>query len=243
MRCDVCLLQSPEAAGLTAAELVARLGRCDACPLLQGAEPCPSSVVTTLLGKLRESTAEARRQANKLRRAEHALSELQQEITRSDERVTKLEALHAQSTREADAELRRKIEQVERQHAAILLLSTPVIQIWDGVLVLPLIGVLDEQRVANLTSYLLSEIKERRARHTILELTGIRELDATSARLLLRVIDAASLLGARAILCGLRAEVAQTLSGLDVGLTQVRVTRSLNEALVVCLQQQQAASR
>lgn len=232
MRCADCLLVSPELADLPAPELLARLGRCDECPLLQGAAACPGAVPATLIRKLQESAAEGRRQANKLRRAEHALVELQQEIARSDERVNKLEAMHAQSTREADAELRKKIDQIERQQAAILALSTPAIQVWEGVLVLPLIGVIDEQRVTQLTTYLLNEIKERRAPHTILDLTGITELTETSARHLLRVIDAVALLGAEAMLCGLRPEVAQVLSGLDIDMRHVRVVRSLNEALL-----------
>ena len=234
MRCEHCLLESDEAATLPVGELVARLGRCDGCPLLS-AEPAPPRVVTTLLGRLRESAGEARRLANKLRRAEHALAELQQEITRSDERVTKLEALHAQSTREADAELRKKVEQVEQKQAAVLALSTPVIEIWDGVLVLPLIGVMDDERMAQLTERLLTEVKERRAPTSILELTGILTLDAASARHLVRVVDAVSLLGARVVLCGLRPEVAQMLSGLDVDLRTVRVVRSLKEALLGCV--------
>lgn len=232
MRCADCLLLSPELADLPAPDLLARLGRCDDCPLLKDATPGPGAVAAILLRKLQESVVEGRRQANKLRRAEHALAELQLEIARSDERVNKLEALHAQSAREADAELRKKIDQIEHQQAAILALSTPAIQVWEGVLVLPLIGIIDEQRVTQLTTYLLNEIKERRAPHAILDLTGITELTEASARHLLRVIDAVSLLGAQAMLCGLRPEVAQVLSGLDIDMRQVRIARSLNEALL-----------
>lgn len=232
MRCQNCLLESPAVSELPLPELAARLGSCDECPLRRGTSACPASVVAALCGRLQETAVEARRQANKLRRAEHTLLELQQEIQRSDERVAKLEALHAQSAREADAELRKKIEQIERQQAAILALSTPVIQVWEGVLVLPLIGIMDEQRVTQLTTHLLDEIKERRAPHAILDLTGIMELDQISARHLMRVIDAVALLGAEAMLCGLRPEVAQVLSGLDVDMQTVRVARSLNEALI-----------
>lgn len=236
MRCQDCLLESPELSALPLSELSARLASCQECPLLRGTAACPQTTVVALCARLQESAVEARRQANKLRRAEHALQELQQEIQRSDERVAKLEALHAQSAREADAELRKKIDQIERQQAAILALSTPVIQVWEGVLVLPLIGVIDEQRVTQLTTHLLGEIKERRAPHAILDLTGITELDETSARHLMRVIDAVALLGARAMLCGLRPDVAQVLSGLEVDMQNVRVARSLNEALIELLQ-------
>jgi rsbT co-antagonist protein RsbR len=235
MRCEKCLLESNEVATLPASELLARLESCDGCQLL-GTEPGPQAVIAALSSRLRECTGQARKQANKLRRAEHALGELQQEIVRSDERVAKLEALHAQSTREADQELRQKMEQVERQQAAILALSTPVIEIWNGVLVLPLIGVLDDQRMIQVAERLLLDVKERRATTSILDLTGISTLDAVSAQHLLRVVDAVSLLGARVVLCGLRPDVAQALSGLDVDLRSVRVVRSLKEALLGSVQ-------
>lgn len=235
MRCQDCLLESPDVSALPLSELAGRLASCDECPLRSGAAARPASVVAALCSRLQDAAVESRRQANKLRRAEHALSELQQEIHRSDERVAKLESLHAQSSREADAELRRKIEQIEHQQAAILALSTPVIQVWEDVLVLPLIGVIDEQRVTQLTTHLLNEIKDRRAPHAILELTGITELDQTTARHLMRVIDAVALLGAEAMLCGLRPDVAQILCGLDVDMHNVRVARSLHEALIELL--------
>lgn len=234
MKCTDCTLQSPQGLALSTPELLTKLEACGDCPLLLGTEPCPSPspVLTNLVGKLREQAGQARRQANKLRRAEHALTELQQEIARSDERVARLEQLHAQSVRESDAELRKQMQAVARQQEAILALATPVIQVWDGVLVLPLIGVLDDERVAQLTSHLLAQVQERRAHHAILDLTGISTLDEQSARRLLKVVQAVALLGAKVLLCGLRAEVAMTLSTASIDLRSLLVARSLQEALL-----------
>lgn len=232
MKCTDCTLQSPQGLALSTPELLTKLEACGDCPLLLGTEPCPSPVLTSLVGRLREQAGQARRQANKLRRAEHALTELQQEIARSDERVARLEQLHAQSTRESDAELRKQMQAVAQKQEAILALATPVIQVWDGVLVLPLIGVLDDERVAQLTSHLLAQVQERRAHHAILDLTGISTLDEQSARRLLKVVQAVALLGAKVLLCGLRAEVALALSTASVDLRSLLVARSLQEALL-----------
>lgn len=234
MKCTDCTLQSPQGLALSTPELLTKLEACGDCPLLLGTEPCPSpsAVLTNLVGKLREQAGQARRQANKLRRTEHALTELQQEIARSDERVARLEQLHAQSVRESDAELRKQMQAVAQKQEAILALATPVIQVWDGVLVLPLIGVLDDERVAQLTSHLLAQVQERRAHHAILDLTGISALDEQSARRLLKVVQAVALLGAKVLLCGLRAEVAMTLSTASIDLRSLLVARSLQEALL-----------
>ncbi len=232
MKCTDCTLQSPQGLALSTPELLTKLEACGDCPLLLGTEPCPSPLLTSLVGRLREQAGQARRQANKLRRAEHALTELQQEISRSDERVARLEQLHAQSTRESDAALRKQMQAVAQKQEAIMALATPVIQVWDGVLVLPLIGVLDDERVSLLTTHLLGQVQERRAHHIILDLTGISALDEQSARRLLKVVQAVALLGAKVLLCGLRAEVAMTLSTASIDLRSLLVARSLQEALL-----------
>lgn len=243
MKCTDCTLQSPQGLALSTPELLTKLEACGECPLLLGTEPCPSPVLTNLVGKLREQAGQARRQANKLRRAEHALTELQQEISRSDERVTRLEQLHAQSVRESDAALRKQMQAVAQKQEAIMALATPVIQVWDGVLVLPLIGVLDDERVAQLTSHLLGQVQERRAHHVILDLTGISTLDEQSARRLLKVVQALALLGAKVLLCGLRAEVAMTLSTASIDLRSLLVARSLQEALLALVSSEPASPR
>lgn len=234
MRCDRCVLQSAELSSLPVADAVARLARCDECPILHGGEPCPSDVTNVLVSKLRESSMEARRQANKLRRAEHARSELTAEIERSDARVAKIEALHAQSTREVEAELRAKIDLVEEQRVAIQSLSTPIIQVSDAVLVVPLIGDIDSRRAEDLTSRLLASIRDRRARYAILELTGISSLDAASIDQLIMVVRAVGLLGASVVVCGVRPEVARLLSAMHIDLSQLRAASSLREALLLC---------
>lgn len=108
--------------------------------------------------------------------------------------------------------LEDKLEVVERQRRLILELGAPLIQVWDGILVLPLIGALDDERSSSLTGRVLAAIGERGAHHLIIDVTGVAELGAEAAGQLLRTIAAARLLGARCLIAGISASVAQTLA-------------------------------
>lgn len=129
-------------------------------------------------------------------------------------RTAQIDAREAQlgdAVQSATRELEEKLELVARQRRLILELSTPLIQVWDGILVLPLIGALDEERSSSLTESVLRAISERGAHHLIIDVTGVAELNAEAAERLLRTIAAARLLGARCLLAGISARVAQTL--------------------------------
>ncbi len=115
----------------------------------------------------------------------------------------------------ATLELQEKLELVELQRGMIRSMSTPLIQVWEGVLVLPLIGAIDDARAIALTESTLEAVVTRSARHVILDLTGVSEFDANAANHLLRTIAAIRLLGARCMLTGLSPAVAQAL--VDVG--------------------------
>jgi rsbT co-antagonist protein RsbR len=118
------------------------------------------------------------------------------------------------------------VEQRERiireQQAAIRELSTPVLRVRDRLLILPIIGGLDSQRARQLTQQLLSAIRATRARVVVIDITGVGMIDLAVANHLVQTVDAARLMGARAIITGLSAEVAQTLVdlGVDLGMMQ-----------------------
>lgn len=118
------------------------------------------------------------------------------------------------------------VEQRERiireQQAAIRELSTPVLRVRDRLLILPIIGGLDSQRARQLTQQLLSAIRETRARVVVIDITGVGMIDLTVANHLVQTVEAARLMGARAIITGLSSEVAQTLVdlGVDLGMMQ-----------------------
>src|SRR5690606_19838895 len=116
----------------------------------------------------------------------------------------------------------------------ILSLSTPIIQVWSGILVLPLVGALDAARADALMSGLLESVVARGARHAILDLTGVSEVDGPRADHLLRVVRAARLLGAEVLLSGMRPQVARAVADLDLRFEGLRTASSLEEALRAC---------
>jgi PAS domain S-box-containing protein len=131
---------------------------------------------------------------------------------------------------------RREQEQlVQRQRDEILELSTPVIQVWDKVLILPLIGTLDSLRAARLTESLLERIALDQAEVVILDVSGVPAIDSGVARHLLKTVEAARLMGTASILSGVRPETAQSMVHLGVELGSLRSRTSLRDALQLAL--------
>lgn len=110
-------------------------------------------------------------------------------------------------------------------------LSTPVIEVWDEIQVLPLIGVIDSTRAQQMTEQLLERIVDQQARVVIIDITGVPTVDTAVADHLLRTTRAASLVGARAILVGISPQVAQTLVRLGVSLGDVETYSDLRSGL------------
>jgi rsbT co-antagonist protein RsbR len=127
------------------------------------------------------------------------------------------------------------VEQRERiireQQAAIRELSTPVLRVRDRLLILPIIGGLDTQRARQLTQQLLSAIRESRAKMVVIDITGVGMIDLTVANHLVQTVEAARLMGARAIITGLSSEVAQTLVDLGVDLSMMQTVGDLQGGL------------
>jgi rsbT co-antagonist protein RsbR len=131
---------------------------------------------------------------------------------------------------------RRAQEQlVQRQQEEILELSTPVIQVWDKVLVLPIIGTLDSARAARLTEGLLERIATEQAEVAILDVSGVPAIDTEVAQHLLKTVEAARLMGAVSILSGVRPETAQAIVHLGIDLGTLRSRSNLKEALQLAL--------
>jgi rsbT co-antagonist protein RsbR len=133
------------------------------------------------------------------------------------------------------AELQRKIEVIERQALAISELSTPVLEIWDDVLVLPIIGTVDTRRSVEIMENLLDRIVTTKSRCVIIDVTGVEVVDTKTADYLTKVARAAGLLGARCVLTGLRPDVAQTLVEVGAEMQGVLTLRNLRDGLKDCL--------
>lgn len=131
--------------------------------------------------------------------------------------------------------LREKLEVIERQSETIHALATPIIRVWDEVLVLPVIGTLDSQRTATMMDSLLDSIVREKARFVIVDLTGVEVVDTATAEHIIRLFKAARVLGAEGVLCGIQPLVAQTVISLGVDLAGVRTVRTLQDALHLCI--------
>lgn len=133
------------------------------------------------------------------------------------------------------AEQRRALDEraalLDANRETIAALSTPVIQVWRDVLCLPLVGTLDDDRAAEMTERVLTAVARSHARGMILDITGIEEIDTTSAGSLLATARAVRLLGCEAVITGVSARVAQTLVELDANFGTLRTSRSLFEGL------------
>lgn len=136
----------------------------------------------------------------------------------------------------AEETLREQLDVITRQQSAIRAMSTPIIQVWEGILTLPLIGAFDSERATEIMDRLLSEVTRLRAHYAILDLTGIETVDTTTAEQLYRIIRAVALLGARAVLSGLNPSIAQTLTELGVDVSPFVTFRNMQGALQACLQ-------
>src|SRR6266436_2689165 len=108
---------------------------------------------------------------------------------------------------------------IRQQQEAIRELSTPVLQVRERLLILPIIGVIDVQRARQLTKQLLRGIRTNRAKVVVIDITGVAAMDLTVANHLVQTVEASRLLGATVIVTGLSPEIAQTLVtiGVDLG--------------------------
>jgi anti-anti-sigma regulatory factor len=142
---------------------------------------------------------------------------------------------HALEAQVAQAATLAQIQQQAAEQAQLLSLvrelETPVIPVLDGVLVLPLVGHLDPQRIAHLSATLLEKIHQQRAHMLLLDLTGVSTFDHATATDLLGLVAGVRLLGADVMLTGIRAEVAQMLASLNLPLGGLRTAASLQSGI------------
>jgi len=142
-------------------------------------------------------------------------------------------ALTSALSRQEDTnrDLEAKLETIEMQQAAIRELSTPIIEVWNGVLCLPVVGIVDSQRSAEMTETLLETIVSQQARVAIIDITGIDVMDTKTADHFIKMAKAVRLLGSQCVITGINPGIAQTLTHIGVDLTGMKTLRSLRDAL------------
>ncbi|MFS2124050.1 STAS domain-containing protein [Pseudomonas sp. Pseusp97] len=126
---------------------------------------------------------------------------------------------------------------IREQQESLLELSTPVVELWDGVLAVPLIGALDSNRTQIVMESLLQKIVETESDLAIIDITGVPTVDTMVAQHLLKTITAAKLMGAKCIISGIRPQIAATIVHLGVELGEVVTKASLADAFKLALKQ------
>lgn len=173
---------------------------------------------------------------NELRQAYNAdPAALAEEILASSELLDKLGLFTTevyQKTREAV---------IVRQQQEMLELSTPVVELWTGILALPLIGTLDSARTQIVMQNLLEAIVARGADLAIIDITGVPTVDTLVAQYLLKTVAAARLMGAECIISGIRPQIAQTIIHLGVDLGSVITKANLADAFRLALRKKSLA--
>ncbi len=170
------------------------------------------------------------------------------DITDRKEHARELEERASQARAEADlktrllGELDTKLELIQHQHQQILDLSAPILDLWEGVLILPIIGAFTAERASNVTECLLLAVVRRRARFVLLDLTSAQDLESGSAAYIIRMISAVRLLGAQTLLTGLSPQMARSLADRGLDLSGIRAMRSLAEGLRACLPELRAGA-
>lgn len=128
-------------------------------------------------------------------------------------------------------ELEEKLAMIEQQAEAIRELSTPIMEVWDKILCLPIVGVIDSMRSAEMTDALLRAVVSAGAHSVIIDITGIEIMDTRTADHFVRMAKAVGLLGANCVLTGINPQIAQTIVHMGIDMAGVRTHRSLRDAL------------
>lgn len=129
---------------------------------------------------------------------------------------------------------------IQTQQRELLELSTPVVELWESILALPLIGTLDSERTQVVMESLLHKIVETGATIAIIDITGVPTVDTLVAQHLLKTVAAARLMGADCIISGIRPQIAQTIVHLGVNLSEVTTKATLADAFMIAMRRTQA---
>jgi len=139
---------------------------------------------------------------------------------------------------ELAAQMRENTDLIDRLRLAVDELSTPVLELWDDILALPVVGVVDTVRSTRMMEKVLSEVVSRRCRAVILDVTGVDVIDTSTADRFIRIAHSIELLGAECVISGVQPAVAQTLTDLGVSFRGLVTKRNLKRALDYCISRQ-----
>lgn len=135
-----------------------------------------------------------------------------------------------------------ELNRLEKSEIIIRQLKTPVLRVWEGILAMPVLGVVDEERAAQMTDTLLAEVSGQRARVAVLDLTGLEEVDGGTVERLVRTVGAVQLLGCRCVVSGISPSVARIIVELGIDIAMISTFSTLQSALGYALEWSEAGS-
>jgi len=190
---------------------------------------------TALLVGVHAQTAAFAPRQNSLARSfmQAAVPLLDSLAAREESQQRRLAEARAEALERANAALQSQLDTIVRQQAQIQKLSAPVLRIWRGVVVVPIVGALDEDQVVRLSERLLQTLSDERAQVAILELTGLDAFDAGTGDRLRSVIGAANLIGARCFVTGVHPELAMAM--VEHGVRGLHSFASLADGLAAAM--------
>ena len=141
--------------------------------------------------------------------------------------------------RQQEELLKKREEDIRHLQDEVLELSTPVIQLWEGVLALPLVGTLDSHRARLAMERLLEVIEQTRSPFVIIDITGVPTVDTEVANRLLQTVDAVRLMGGEAILTGISPHIALTMAHLGVNMANITVRSRMSDGLHLAVAEMQ----
>ena len=162
-----------------------------------------------------------------------ALQELRDARKHASEREVELKTAELLKANAERAELQEQL--IQMQAAALAELSTPLIPLNDKVMIMPLIGAIDSQRAQQIVTVMLEGVARHQAQFVIIDITGVSVVDTAVANVLIQAARSVGLLGAQAILTGIRPEIAQTLVGLGVDLGSIITQSSMQSGVAYAM--------
>ncbi|WCL81503.1 STAS domain-containing protein [Saprospira sp. CCB-QB6] len=132
---------------------------------------------------------------------------------------------------------KRSLKSLEDQNDALRELSTPVAQIWEDILLLPLVGFIDSKRAKDVMEAMLDKIAETQAKFFILDISGVAIVDTAVANHLIKMSKAARLMGTQCMISGVSGPIAQTIVELGISIDEIRTTGSMRDALGLAIKE------
>ena len=159
----------------------------------------------------------------------HSVRNKSAEASQLNRSMTSL--LHLDAALICQAFVDKRDELLNEQSKAVLAMSTPVTEIWDGILLLPIVGLVDSKRSEDIMNAVLSSIKTLKAKEFILDISGVGVVDTAVANYLINISKATSLMGCRATISGISPAISKTIIQLGIDVGNVNTTATMMDAL------------